>query len=194
MKIPHDPSEVMPENTQAKVLQTDPHTGFLSPLWSDLIAVGGAAGLLLAVISFVAAVVQLNKTKKSIDAANAASREVLENSKNKFLEYIISNSRTVLRELAAAVVARQWGIAALRASDLADQAVQISHTMAVDNDLVIKAVSRLRHWAATFHQIDANGVQWDPHLDKKWQKELLLSNALIDSNFGPFKKEASDGE
>jgi hypothetical protein len=172
-------------------------TNELSPsdpvsLFQEIISIVGAGGTILTVIGLAIAIIQLRRTKNSIAAATEASRSANEDSKSKYFEYIISNTRLLMRDLESATDDRNWARGALRATDLADHFAQIVRVVSYTQNSDAKIISDMRDWSRTFQRLEREELRWEDSLEKKWSYQIRRCYAIVDSNFGPFKTGGAD--
>jgi hypothetical protein len=96
----------------------------LDPWWNDFYTAGGFwIGLVSGIVGIAGlwyAIVQVWKVQAAATAAQQAAEETLAKSKSAYGKFVGAFARRILSSLEAAVSQKDWKLAALRATDLAE--------------------------------------------------------------------------
>lgn len=156
----------------------------LTDFWRDLTAIASAAitivGFIVTVVSLVYAIRQIRQTKSAAEAAREAATSALAESRRGFQRYAAANAHRFVNEAKIHVENKSWAMAALRLSDLADQAAQLASIEAA----WIQLAEELREWEATSRRVAAGELK--RFAANKWFEFALRLQAKIDSYYGPF--------
>jgi hypothetical protein len=133
--------------------------------------------LVVTVVGLFYAIVQIRKTKSAAEAAKKALME----SQGNFHRYIAGNAQRFLGEARIHIDNKEWGKAAVRISDVADQVAQFLSSDAANAQDVVK----LRDWAANCRRLASGELTKFAIL--KWESFSVNIQAKIDSWHGPFR-------
>jgi len=137
-------------------------------------------GFVLTVASLWYAIVQLRKTASVAEAAKVAAEQTLTESRRGFQRYALAIVLRYVNELRLYVERKDWSQAAIRASDLADQAAQLAN-LAQDWQ---RFAPELRGWAADFARFASGTVP--KYSTKKWKDLVQQLQGILDVSHGPF--------
>ena len=158
--------------------------GFLTDAWRDLITVVGFIGTLATLVGLSIAVVQVLKTKRATEAAQAAMSGTLQQAKSAVGQYAMSSGRRLLSEAKLFFEAGNWSGTALRLGDLAEQAAQLAQSDPSNAAQWDSLRSRFREWETTCLRLDKGELRGSQMA--KWYRFTRDAAALFDSDHGPF--------
>jgi hypothetical protein len=144
----------------------------------DIIAI---ASLVVTIIGFVIAFLQIRRTRSATEAARAAAENALAQSQRSYGHFTVAIAHRMISEIQSHVQKKNWEVGSLRLRDLADQIVQLEGT---ETDWK-KDATKLRKWAEIcFRQLDAAEAQTFDR--EKWSEFFLKLQSKIDSHFRPY--------
>jgi hypothetical protein len=149
----------------------------LTDFWRDVITI---IGFVFTTAGLVYAILQIRKTKSVAEAAEEAAKRAVVESQRNFQRYAAGNAHRYINEVKSYVDRQDWEKAAIRLSDLADQAVQLVHSDEEWRELADK----LRNWAATCSR-HASGSK-SKFAKNKWTAFSVRLQRKIDNYYGPF--------
>lgn len=172
----------------------------LDPLWNDIYTAGGfwvgVVGLILGFIGYKIAIAQLRQTKQAADAAREAAERTLAENKEAFERFVAAYAGRLLSELRGAVNRLEWGLAELRAHDLADLLATLPTTPGIQHDAgLTEGVRTLRAFAQRFAQKATQTPPTNFRVDvlrREWEPLLLLFHQRLDRLKAPFRDTSHD--
>lgn len=157
----------------------------MNELWTDIVAISGLAvttiGFVATLLSLYYAIRQLKETKTAAEAASAAARATLDDSRRNYHRYVAAMSIRFLNEAIIHVDNQTWTLAASRLDDLADQMAQLE---IVDPDCK-ELATELRTWSVTVRRLATGGLT--RFANPKWATFLVRLRGKMDNHFGPFR-------
>lgn len=159
----------------------------LSDFGSDALAIFGAVGTAATLVGLFLTYRQSRDAATAAEAAERAAKEALEADKSQFKRYMVSNAHRYINEAKIFVQKADWHMAAVRMSDLADHAAQVSSTLTQDTGWDGMA-TELREWEAAFRRISASEISYSRNLQKKWHEFVSRTSESIDRFYGPYNE------
>ena len=144
-------------------------------------------------IGLVFAILQLWRTKRATIAATDAAAKTVKQNMEHFNRYAAANARSMLKELSIRIDNRDWKLAAVRADDLADLAMQISHVVTDSAEDWHAAATNLRGWKSRFSEVDRNVKSFEGTLESKWRKYVDKFARQVDEYHRPFTDAGGGG-
>ena len=166
--------------------------GFLSPFATDAIALLGAAGSALTAIGLAIAIWQLWANRKAQERVAEAVERAMEEQRRGFDRFVVAHAQRCWADAQRHVEQEAWRQAAMRLSDLAQYATQISQVATVDRqrkDWAVEA-TELRKWV-TAAQRAANGKNFTA---TKWLGFVESFSGRLDNFVGPYNAEQGDDD
>lgn len=159
----------------------------LADFWNELYAAGGfwigAVSLVVGVLGFWYAIVQVWKTQAAAEAAKRAADETRAESRETFRRYLVMDANRTVSELRILVVSERWETAGYRADDLAEALAQIAQ-LQDDPTPLAEQIGLFRRTAETFRR-RAKGESAAFHRNQ-WADRLIALHAFLDEAKAPF--------
>jgi hypothetical protein len=154
----------------------------LNDFWRDVVSLVGFA---FTTAGLVYAILQIRKTKSAAEAAEAAAKRAILESRRNFQRYAAGNAHRFINEAKRHVDRLEWEQAATRLGDLADQVAQLVQSDEEWRPLI----DELRTWAATCNRFAAGGR--GKFRSTSWVRFFVRLQAKIDNFYDPFPAPAS---
>jgi uncharacterized membrane protein len=155
---------------------------FLAPFWQDAIAVAGFLGVLVTILALVIAICQLVKTKNASRAFTEAASKTVDELRERYTRYLISDAHRLLIESKMLVASDRWENAAMRLADLAHIVVQVRD---VDAQWV-ELADTLRGMEISLRRIAKGEIRFTNDISRKWNHLHQQLAEKISRNDGPF--------
>ena len=159
-----------------------PQTGFLTPFWTDVIALAGVLGLFLTFLGFAFTAWQLYRQTTAATAASRATLKVADDARRQYQAHLAANARHVFGHLKQHVHEAQWELAYRRAGDLSEMLAQMPD--ADGKGPVAAFVVTLRTWESRL-RTQEDGRLLAPKARKEWLTFSESMAAALEGRGGP---------
>ncbi len=149
----------------------------LSDVWRGIISIGG---FLLTFAGLLYTARQVWLAKDAAEAAKHAANQMLDESRKSFRRYAASNAHRFVNEAKVFIESAEWGFAAMRLSDLADQLGQLGALSLSAGQSAADA----RKWSGTCGRLASGQLSRFPAL--RWIDFCVGLQSVLDSLHSPF--------